>query len=174
LGEWWNSIEAIPKGKGIQVTSFARPRAFVDRVDLALAMPADREEYLPQLQHFTRAGFGTDAALTDSSADCPRSEMIFEHLAPPCYPCGPSSVLLEQSASAGWSLDELPAEDMHRAVLNISEVYAEICETAERIFASPPRQRGHGKKAQAKRAQAKRAQAKRAYGKIADGMSAGG
>lgn len=100
--------------------------------------------------------------------------MIFEYLAPSCYLCGPSSVLLEQSASAGWSQDELPAEDRHRAGLDISEVDAEICETAERIFASPPRERGHGKKAQAKRAQAKRAYGKIADGKIADGMSAGG
>jgi len=58
---------------------------------------------------------------------------------------------------------------MYRAVLDISKVYAEICETAECIAASPPREWGHGKKAQAKKARAKRG-----YGKIADGMSAGG
>jgi hypothetical protein len=72
--------------------------------------------------------------------------------------------LLEQSASASQAfdeqaLDEMPAEDMHRAVLNISRVYAEICETAERSVASPPRELDHGKAAD---------------GKIADGMSAGG
>jgi hypothetical protein len=132
-------------------------------------MLADLQEYLPQLQYFSGAGFGTNAALTASSAVCPRNEMIFEHLAPSCYLCGPSSVLLERSASTSRSLDELPAGDMYRAVLDISEVYAEICETAERIAASPPREWGHGKKAQAKKARAKRG-----YGKIADGMSAGG
>jgi hypothetical protein len=106
----------------------------------------------------------TDATLVDSSANRPRNEMIFEHVAPSCYLCGPFSVLLEQSASASQdvyeqdlyeqALDEMPAEDMHRAVLNISRVYAEICETAERIVASAPRELDHGK--------------------AADGMSAGG
>ena len=141
------------------MTSLVRFRAFVNVAGLPFAMLADRQEYLPRLQHFTGAGFGTDAALTDSSADCPRNEMIFEHLAPSCYLCGPSSVLLERSASASRSRDELPAGDMYRAVLDISELYVESCETAERIVASPPREWGHGKKAQAKRA----------YGKKADG-----
>lgn len=127
-------------------------------------MLAGRQEYLPRLRGFAEAGTGTDAAIVDSSADCPRNEMIFEHLAPSCYPFGPFLVSLEQGASASQSLDELPAEDMHRAVLSISEVYAEICETAERLVASSPRQLGHGKKAQAQRA----------YSKIANGMSAGG
>jgi hypothetical protein len=60
----------------------------------------------------------------------------------------------EQSASIGQALDEMPAEDMHLAVSNISLFYAEICGTAERIVASSPRELDHGKKA--------------------DGMSAGG
>jgi predicted ArsR family transcriptional regulator len=67
--------------------------------------------------------------------------------------------LLEQSASASQALDEMPAEDMHCAVLNISRACAEICEMAERIVASSARELDHGK---------------RADGKKADGMSAGG
>ena len=85
--------------------------------------------------------------------------MVFEHFAPSCYLCSPFSVLLEQSVSASQTLDEIPAEDMHRAVLNISRVYAEIYGTAERIVASAPRELDHGKAAD---------------GKTADGMSAGG
>jgi hypothetical protein len=139
------------------VTSSVCLRAFVDAAGLPFAMPADRQEYLPQL--WCPAASGTKADVAASSADCPLGEMIFEHLAPSCYLCGPSSILLEQSASSSGALDELPAGDMHRAVLNISEVYAEICETAERIVACSPREWGHGK---------------RAYGKRAYGMSAGG
>jgi hypothetical protein len=130
---------------------------------------ADRQEYLPRLRHFAAAGFGTDAAIVDSSADRSRSEMIFEHGPPACYLCGPFSILLEQGASASQTLDEVPAEDMHRTVLKISRVYVESCETTERIVASSPREVGHGKKAETKKAQAKKA-----YGKKADGMSAGG
>jgi hypothetical protein len=101
---------------------------------------------------------GTDATLVDSSANRPRGEMIFEHFAPSCYLCGPFSVLLEQSASADQALYEqalyeqalyeqalyeqalyeIPVEDMHRPVLKISRVYAEICEMAQRSVASPP------------------------------------
>ena len=117
-------------------------------------MLAVLQEYFPQLQYFSGAGFGTDAALTASSADCPRNEMIFERVVPSCYRRGVSSVMLEQSASASQALDEMPAEDMHRAVLKISRVHAEICETAERIVASSPRELDHDKEA--------------------DGMSAGG
>jgi hypothetical protein len=53
----------------------------------------------------------------------------------------------------------MPAEDMHRAVLKISRIYAEIGETEERIVASRPRELDHDKEAD---------------GKIPDGMSAGG
>jgi hypothetical protein len=141
-------------GKGIQVTSVVSLRAFADCASLPFAMLVDRQEYLPRSRRAAGEASGTDAALLDSSADCPRNEMIFEHLAPSCYPCGPFSVLLEQSASASQTLDEMPAEDMHRAVSKISRVYAEICETAERIVASAPRKLDHGK--------------------AADGMSAGG
>jgi hypothetical protein len=146
------------------VTSVVSPRAFTDRTGLPFAMPVDRQEYFPRLRRSAGAASGTDATLVDSSANRPRNEMIFEHFAPSCYLCSPFSVLLEQSASASQdlyeqdlyeqALDEMPAEDMHRAVLNISRVYAEICETAERIFASAPRELDHGK--------------------AADGMSAGG
>jgi hypothetical protein len=158
-------IGAIPKErKGIQVTSVVSLRAFADRTGLPFTMPVDRQEYLPRLRRSAGAVSGTDATLVDSSANRPRNEMIFEHFAPSCYLCSPFSVLLEQSASASQALyeqdlyeqalDEIPAEDMHRAVLKISRVYAEICETAERIVASSPRELDHGK--------------------AADGMSAGG
>lgn len=80
----------------------------------------------------------------NGSTNGPRNEMIFERVGPSCYLRGPFSVLLEQSASAGRSLDETPAEHMHRAVSRISQVHVEICETAERIVASPPRELGHG------------------------------
>lgn len=80
----------------------------------------------------------------NGSTNGPRNEMIFERVGPSCYLRGPFSVLLEQSASAGRSLDETPAEHMNRAVSRISQVHVEICETAERIVASPPRELGHG------------------------------
>jgi hypothetical protein len=141
------------------VTSVVSLRAFTDRTGLPFATLVDRQEYLPRLRRSAGAASGTDATLFDSSANRPRNEMIFEHFAPSCYLCSPSSVLLEQSASASQAfyeqaLNKMPAEDMHRAVLNISRVYAEICETAERSVASPPRELDHGK--------------------AADGMSAGG
>jgi hypothetical protein len=111
-------------------------------------MPVDQQqEYLPRSQPTTGRAIGTDAVLADCSANCPRNEMVFERVCPSCYLYGPSSALLEQSASAGRALDEMPAEDMHRAVSKISQVYVEICETAERIVASPPRELGHGQKA---------------------------
>ena len=91
---------------------------------------------------------------TESSADRARNEMTFERVAPPCYLHKLFPALPEQSASASEAPDDMPAEDMHRAVLKISEVHAEICETAKRIVASPPRNSRHDKKA--------------------DGMSAGG
>jgi hypothetical protein len=90
--------------------------------------------------------------------------MIFERIAPSCYLREPFSVLLEQSASVSQAPDEVPAEDMHRAVFKISQVYAEICETAERIVASSPRELGHGQEAYSQEAD----------GQEADGMSAGG
>jgi nicotinamidase-related amidase len=62
-------------------------------------------------------------------------------------------------ASASHALDEMPAEDVHRAVSKISGVYAEVCETAEWIAATTPRRLGHGKQAN---------------GKHVNGMSAGG
>jgi hypothetical protein len=135
------------------VTSFSL-HAFADLAGLPLATLVDRQEYLPRLRRPAGAASVTDATVIDSSANRPRNEMIFEHFAPSCYLCGPFSVLLEQSASASQTLNEIPAEDMHRAVLKISRVYIEICETAERIVASAPRELDHGK--------------------TADGMSAGG
>jgi hypothetical protein len=119
-------------------------RAFVAMVDL-------RQEYLPQWWYSAQAELGTDVVV-DSSAKGARNEMIFEHLAPSCYLREPFPDSLEQSASASRASD-VPAEDMHRAVLRIYRVYAEICETKERIVASSPRKLDHEE---------------------ADGMSAGG
>lgn len=150
MGEWWNLIRAIPIGKGIQVTSLIRLHAFMNPAGLRFAMLADRQEYLRRLWRPARIGPGSDADVVAPSADRPRKEMIFEPLAPSCYLCGRSSILLEQSTSTGRALDELPAEDMHRAVLKISRVYAEVCETVLRIVARSPRQLGHGKRAHGK------------------------
>jgi hypothetical protein len=136
------------------VTSVVSLRAFADPAGLPVARLVDRQEYLPRLRRSAGTASGTDASLVDSSDNRPRNEMMFEHLVPSCYLCGPFSVLLEQRASASQALDRLPAEDMHRAVLKISRVYAEICETTERSVANPPRELDHGK--------------------AADGMSAGG
>lgn len=137
------------------MTSIVSLQAFASSAGLPFAMLVDRQqEYLPRLRRSAGRAAGTDAVLVDCSANCPRNEMAFERVGRSCYLRGPSSVLLEQSASAGRSLDEMPAEDMHRAVSKISQVYVEICETAERIVASPPRELGHGPEA--------------------DGMSAGG
>lgn len=145
----------IPARKGISVTSAVSRRAFASSTGLPFAILVDRNlEYIPRLRPSAGRATGTDAVLADCSAHCPANEMVFERVGPSCYPHRPFSVLLEQSASAGRSLDEMPAEDMHRAVSKLSQVYVEICETAERIVASPPRELGHGQEA--------------------DGMSAGG
>jgi nicotinamidase-related amidase len=49
------------------------------------------------------------------------------------YPC---------DASASDAFGEMPADEVHRAVSKISGVYAETCETAERIAATTPRRHG--------------------------------
>ena len=138
------------------MTSVVSLQAFVSSAGLPFAMLVDRreQEYLPWLRPSAGRAAGTDAVPVDCSANCPRNEMAFERVGRSCYLRRPFSVLLEQSASASRSLNEMPAEDMHRAVSKISQVYVEICETAERIVASPPRELGHGQEA--------------------DGMSAGG
>ena len=112
------------------------------------------QEYLPQLWYSAVVDLGTERLLVESSAKRLRNEMIFEHVVPSCYLREPFTDSLGQSASAGRAWDDMPAEDMHRAILKISEVHAEICEMAKRIVASPPRNSRHDKKA--------------------DGMSAGG
>jgi nicotinamidase-related amidase len=48
-------------------------------------------------------------------------------------------------ASASHALDELSADDVHRAVSTISGVYAEVCKTAEWIAATTPRRLSNGK-----------------------------
>ena len=142
-------------GEGTQVTRFVALRAYVDPASVSFVAMADlHQEYFPQLWYYAEAELGIDASVFDSSAECARNEMIFEHLAPSCYLREPFLDSLEQSASASRALDEMPAEDMHRAVLKISRVYAEICETEERIVARSPRELDHDKEA--------------------DGMSAGG
>jgi hypothetical protein len=104
--------------------------------------------------------------------------MMFERVAPSCYPYDLFPVLLEQSASVSPAPDQVPVEHVHCAVLKINQVYAEIRETVERI-ASPPRKLRLGNKADRKKADGKTADGKivdgkLADGKIADGMSAGG
>lgn len=135
--------------------------AFANRVSLTRAMSAyPHQEYFPPPHDVAGAKSGTDGMDTESSVNRARDEMIFERVVPSCYLRGLSSVLLEQSASASRPLDEMPAEDMHRAVfLKISQVYPEICGAAERMVASSPRELDHDKEADSN---------------IADGMSAGG
>jgi hypothetical protein len=142
------------------VTSCVARRAYDDPRSRRLTSSANRhQEYLPQLWYYVGAEYRTNATNVESSAHYPRNEMIFERVAPSCYLHNLFPVLLEQSASVSEAPDEMPAEDMHRAVLKISEVHTEICETAKRIVACPPRNSRHDKKADGKRA---------------DGMSAGG
>jgi nicotinamidase-related amidase len=50
-------------------------------------------------------------------------------------------------ASASHALDEMSADDVHRAVAKISGVYGEVHETAEWIAATLPRKLGNGKQA---------------------------
>jgi hypothetical protein len=127
------------------VTSVVSLRAFASSAGLPFAMLIDRKrEYFPRLRPCAGGAAGTDGVRVNGSTNGPRNEMIFERVGPSCYLRGPFSVLLEQSASAGRSLDETPAEHMHRAVSRISQVHVEICGTAERIVASPPRELGHG------------------------------
>ena len=130
------------------MTSTVDHPAFVYLASRLGAMWADRrQEYLPRLRLSVAPGFGTDGAVIDSSANCSRNEMIFERVGPSCYLWRPFSALAEQGVSASQAPDEMPAEDMRRAVSKISRVYAEICETAERIVASAPRELGHGQQA---------------------------
>jgi hypothetical protein len=170
--------------KGIQVTLVVALRAFVDRSSMPFGMMVDRrQEYLPHLRRCAEARFGIDTGI-DSSAQCARNEMMFERVAPSCYLREPFSVLLEQGAPASEALGEMPAKDMHRAVPRISQVDAEICETAEHTDAGSSRKLGHGNKADGNKAGGKKAAGKIAAGKIAagkiadgkiaDGMSAGG
>ena len=67
-------------------------------------------------------------------------------------------------ASASHALDELPADEVHRAVSKISGVYAEACETAEWSAATTPRRLGHGN----------HVNCTHVNGKDVNGMSAGG
>lgn len=131
------------------MTSTVDHPAFASRLS---AIWADRrQEYLPRLRLSVAPGFGTDfgtdGGVIDSSANCSRNEMIFERVGPSCYLWQPFPALAEQGVSASQVPDEMPAEDMHRAVSKISRVYAEICETAESIVASAPRELGHGQQA---------------------------
>jgi nicotinamidase-related amidase len=50
-------------------------------------------------------------------------------------------------ASASHALDEMSAEDVHRAVGKISGVYGEVYETTEWIASTLPRKLGNGKQA---------------------------
>jgi nicotinamidase-related amidase len=77
-------------------------------------------------------------------------------------------------ASASHALDEMAAEDVHRAVSKISGVYAEVCETAEWIAATTPRRLGHGKQIDGKQIDGKQVNGNHVNGKQGNGMSAGG
>ncbi len=50
-------------------------------------------------------------------------------------------------ASASHALDEMPADEIHRAVSKISGVYGEVYETSDWIASTLPRKLGNGKKA---------------------------
>ncbi len=50
-------------------------------------------------------------------------------------------------ASASHALDEMAADEIHRAVSKISGIYGEVYETADWIAATLPRKLGYGKKA---------------------------
>jgi nicotinamidase-related amidase len=50
-------------------------------------------------------------------------------------------------ASASHALDELPADDAHRALSKISGIYGDVYETTDWIGATLPRKLGHGKNA---------------------------
>jgi hypothetical protein len=67
-----------------------------------------------------------------------RGEMIFEPSSPSCYSGG---------ASAGHALDEIPADDVHRAISKISGICAEVFETDDWIEQTLPRNLGYGKNA---------------------------
>ena len=53
-------------------------------------------------------------------------------------------------ASASHALDELPADNVHRAVSKISGIYTELCEAARWIAATMPRNLGNDKQANGK------------------------
>jgi len=50
-------------------------------------------------------------------------------------------------ASASHALDEMPADEIHRAVSKISGVYGEVYETSDWIDSTLPRKLGNGKNA---------------------------
>jgi nicotinamidase-related amidase len=101
-----------------------------------------------------------------------RNEMVFERGSPSCYSCEPFCALVSQSrgesaclstlidafhrsrkvtylcdASASHALEDIPAEQIHRAVLKISGLYGEVHETADWIASTLPRKLGNGKNA---------------------------
>jgi hypothetical protein len=72
-----------------------------------------------------------------------RNEMIIERGGPPYYSREPFAAF----ASATHALDEMSADDVHRAVSTISDVYADVCDSAEWIAATTPQRLGNGKQA---------------------------
>jgi hypothetical protein len=50
-------------------------------------------------------------------------------------------------ASASHALDEMSADDVHRAVSKISGIYGDVYETTDWIASTLPRKLGHGKNA---------------------------
>ncbi|QWG19916.1 hypothetical protein KMZ68_08875 [Bradyrhizobium sediminis] len=51
------------------------------------------------------------------------------------------------AASAGHALDDMSADDVHRAVSRISGLYGEVYETTDWIASALPRKLGYGKNA---------------------------
>ena len=128
-------------------------RAYVDRAAARIVVTGAPQNFLPELHEGVTIDRGTEANVDESSADGARNEIIFERVIPSCYLGGAFPALLERSSIACLAPNEKPAEDMHRAILKISQILAEICE-AKRINASTPRGLDHDI--------------------AADGMSAGG
>jgi hypothetical protein len=58
-----------------------------------------------------------------------------------------NKVTHRSDTSASDSLDDMPADDVHRAVSRISGPYGEVYETAEWIASTLPRKLGYGKDA---------------------------
>jgi nicotinamidase-related amidase len=77
-------------------------------------------------------------------------------------------------ASASHALDEMAADEVHRAVSKISGVYAEVCETAEWIAATTPRKLGNDRRGNGNLGSGNLGNGNLGNGNLGNGMSAGG